>query len=158
MSGPSSAPPSTAALPPKNMGLEGRRWLKLSSQHGLGGEGESPEEWQGNGASILPGTCAASPCPLWCCWHGAAGWVSPLGQGSTVHRVLVSPEESMWPYLELVEMGMLGPHKVLHHAVPAWGRDGASHPHGTRKGSSWHGTAVEQWGEKTQARTKDPGT
>ena len=47
MSSPSSALPSAAALPPKNAALEGRRWLKPSSQHHLGGEGESPEEMAG---------------------------------------------------------------------------------------------------------------
>lgn len=67
-----------------------------------------------------------------------------------VHEVLASPKESTWPYLELVEMGMPGPHKVLHHPVhrdevlgastgqgqshpPAWGTKRllmARHSHG----------------------------
>lgn len=71
-----------------------------------------------------------------------------------------SLEEKTWPYLELVEMGMSGPHEELHlpvHRDKGLGASvgqGWSHPPtwGTNMHSKSHGLG----GRDSWARTKGP--
>lgn len=97
-----------------------------------------------------------------CCYHAAAHCISPPGQDSTVCGGIASLEEKTWPHLELVEMGMTGPHEVLHWPVhrdkvlgAAWGRDRATH---TYEAQTHTAKAVDQEAEIPGQEPKDLST